>query len=67
MNCLLGATVVVEALFAIPGVGSLVVQATTQRDYPVIQGVVFVIVILVVVTNLVVDLAYRYIDPRIGA
>jgi peptide/nickel transport system permease protein len=65
VNRLLGATVVVEALFAIPGVGSLVVQATTQRDYPVIQGVVFVIVILVVVTNLVVDVAYRYIDPRI--
>lgn len=65
VNRLLGATVVVEALFAIPGVGSLVVQATTQRDYPVIQGVVFVIVILVVATNLIVDLAYRYIDPRI--
>lgn len=65
VNRLLGATVVVEALFAIPGLGSLVVHATTQRDYPVIQGVVFVIVILVVLTNLVVDLAYRYIDPRI--
>ena len=65
VNRLLGATVVVEALFAIPGVGSLVVQATTQRDYPVIQGVVFVIVILVVLTNLLVDIAYRYIDPRI--
>lgn len=65
VNRLLGATVVVEALFAIPGVGSLVVQATTQRDYPVIQGVVLVIVILVVAINLVVDLAYGYIDPRI--
>lgn len=67
VNRMLGATVVVEALFALPGVGSLVVQATTQRDYPVIQGVVFVIVILVVATNLVADQAYRYIDPRIRA
>ena len=54
-----------EALFAVPGLGSLVVPATAQRDYPVIEGVVFVIVILVVLTNLLTDLAYRRIDPRI--
>jgi peptide/nickel transport system permease protein len=62
----LGATVVVEALFAIPGIGSLVVQATTQRDYPVIQGIVLVTALLVLATNLLVDLAYRFIDPRIS-
>jgi peptide/nickel transport system permease protein len=62
----LGATVVVEALFAIPGIGSLVVQATTQRDYPVIQGIVLVTALLVLATNLLVDIAYRIIDPRIA-
>lgn len=62
----LGASVVVETLFAIPGLGTLVVEATTQRDYPVIQGVVLVTALLVLLTNLVVDLAYRFIDPRIS-
>ncbi|MER7012412.1 ABC transporter permease [Saccharopolyspora sp. NPDC000359] len=61
----LGASVVVETLFALPGLGTLVVEATTQRDYPVIQGVVLVTALLVLLTNLVVDLAYRFIDPRI--
>ncbi|TDD51659.1 ABC transporter permease [Saccharopolyspora elongata] len=62
----LGASVVVETLFAIPGLGTLVVEATTQRDYPVIQGVVLITALLVLLTNLVVDLAYRFIDPRIS-
>jgi peptide/nickel transport system permease protein len=62
----LGATVVVEALFAIPGIGSLVVQSTTQRDYPVIQGIVLVTALLVLATNLLVDLVYRVVDPRIA-
>lgn len=62
----LGASVVVETLFAIPGLGTLVVEATTQRDYPVIQGVVLVTALLVLLTNLAVDLSYRFIDPRIS-
>jgi peptide/nickel transport system permease protein len=62
----MGAAVVVETLFAIPGIGTLVTFATTQRDYPVIQGVVLFSAVVVLATNLLVDLAYRLIDPRIG-
>ncbi|MDQ6525076.1 ABC transporter permease [Nocardioides sp. LHD-245] len=63
---LLGGTVVIESVFAIPGIGSLIVQSANQRDYPVIQGVVFVTALLIILTNLAVDLVYRYVDPRIG-
>jgi peptide/nickel transport system permease protein len=61
----LGATVVVEAVFGIPGMGSLVVSAAQNRDYPVVQGVVVVMAILVIATNVAVDLSYRFFDPRI--
>lgn len=64
---LIGGTIVIESVFAIPGIGSLIVQSANQRDYPVIQGVVFVTVILVIVTNLLVDVVYRWLDPRIGS
>ena len=62
---LLGATVIVEAVFGIPGLGSLVVEAVGKRDYPVVQGVVLVMALLVLLVNLVVDLSYRFLDPRI--
>jgi ABC-type dipeptide/oligopeptide/nickel transport system permease component len=56
---------VVEALFSIPGVGFLSVQAVQQRDYPVIQGTVVVLTLAVVVMNLLTDLAYSLLDPRV--
>jgi peptide/nickel transport system permease protein/oligopeptide transport system permease protein len=56
---------VVESLFAIPGVGFLGVQSIGQRDYPVIQGVTVLLTIAVVVMNLLTDLAYSFLDPRI--
>lgn len=65
MGYLLGGTVVIEEIFALPGMGRLVLQAIFQRDYPVVQGVVLVIALLFVLTNLVVDLLYAWIDPRI--
>lgn len=65
MGYLLGGTVVIEEIFALPGMGRLVLQAIFQRDYPVVQGVVLVIALLFVITNLVVDLLYAWIDPRI--
>ncbi|MBM3469959.1 MAG: ABC transporter permease [Armatimonadetes bacterium] len=65
MGYLLGGTVVIEEIFALPGMGRLVLQAIFQRDYPVVQGVVLTIALLFVVTNLVVDLLYAWIDPRI--
>lgn len=65
MGYLLGGTVVIEEIFALPGMGRLALQAIHQRDYPVVQGVVLVIALLFVLTNLVVDLLYAWIDPRI--
>ncbi len=65
MGYLLGGTVVIEEIFALPGMGRLVLQAIFQRDYPVVQGVVLVIAFLFVLTNLIVDLLYAWIDPRI--
>jgi len=65
MGYLLGGTVIIEEIFALPGMGRLALQAIFQRDYPVVQGVVLVIALLFVMTNLVVDMLYAWIDPRI--
>jgi ABC-type dipeptide/oligopeptide/nickel transport system permease component len=64
-GALLGGAVIVEQVFAYPGVGTLLLTAISQRDYPVIEGVVLVVATLVVFTNLVVDVAYTWLDPRI--
>jgi peptide/nickel transport system permease protein len=63
---LLGGVVVTESVFAIPGVGRLVVDAILARDYPVIQGVLLIFSLIYVVVNLIVDLIYVVIDPRIS-
>lgn len=57
---------VVESLFAIPGIGYLGVQSISQRDYPVIQGVTVILAVAVVLMNLLTDLIYPLLDPRIG-
>ena len=62
---LLGGTVVVEEIFSIPGVGRMLLAAIVQRDYALVQGGVLVIAILFVLVNIVVDLLYGYLDPRI--
>ena len=62
---LLGGTVVIEEVFALPGMGRLALAAIDQRDYPVVQGVVLVIALLFVLVNLAVDVAYAFIDPRV--
>lgn len=62
---LLSEAVVTETVFALPGIGRLVVQSILRRDYPVIQGVILVIVVLYLVINLIVDLTYRLLDPRV--
>lgn len=64
-NRLLAATVVIEAVFAIPGMGSLIVQAAIQRDVPVVQGVILVMVLIVLCLNLLADVLYGVIDPRV--
>ena len=60
-----GGAVIIEWIFGIPGMGQFLVDAIVQRDYPVIQGINLVIVVIIVATNLVVDLAYAVLDPRI--
>ena len=62
---LLGGAVVTEQVFTLPGVGRLVLDAVYQRDYPVVQGAVLVIAAIFMATNLVVDILYGYLDPRI--
>jgi peptide/nickel transport system permease protein len=62
---LLGGTVVVEVVFALPGLGSLLVNATATHDLPVVQGVVVVLSVLVVAINLLVDLTYAALNPRV--
>ncbi|WP_370569602.1 nickel ABC transporter permease [Sporosarcina sp. BP05] len=65
MGSLLGGAVVIEILFSWPGLGSMAVDAIFNRDYPVIQGYVLLTGVFVVVVNLLVDLSYYLIDPRI--
>ncbi|APO48872.1 ABC transporter permease [Bradyrhizobium diazoefficiens] len=62
---LLSEAVVTETVFALPGIGRLVVQSILRRDYPVIQGVILVIVVVYLLINLIVDLSYRLLDPRV--
>ena len=63
---LVGATVIVERVFALPGLGTLMLDSIYSRDFPVVQGVVIVIAVLVVLVNLATDLAHASLDPRVG-
>lgn len=63
---LLGGAFIIETVFAWHGIGELAVQAITQRDFPLIQGIITVVAITYVLVNLVVDLTYRWLDPRIS-
>jgi peptide/nickel transport system permease protein len=62
---LLGGAVIVEQIFALPGIGRLVLDAITQRDYALVEGAVLFIALNFLVVNLIVDLAYAALDPRI--
>ncbi len=62
---LLAGAIIIENVFHLPGVGRLVFEAIGQRDLPVIQGVVLLIAMVIVVINFVIDVVYRYLDPRI--
>ena len=62
---LLGGTVIIENVFARHGVGYLALNAILQRDYPLTQGIVLVMAVIFVVINLVVDIVYSYVNPRI--
>ena len=62
---LLGGTWIVETVFAIPGTGSLAIDAIMRRDYPVIQGSIIFISLVYVIVNLIVDISYAFINPKI--
>jgi peptide/nickel transport system permease protein len=62
---LIGGVVVTESVYNIPGLGRLTVDAVLGRDYPTIQGVILVFSVLYVLINLLIDLAYTFLDPRI--
>ncbi len=63
---LLGGTVIIEYIFGIPGIGSYFIQAIQTKDYPVVQGMVIAFAIVFMLINLVVDLLYGWLDPRIS-
>jgi peptide/nickel transport system permease protein len=65
LGTLIGGAVITEYVFALPGVGRLVVDAVFARDYPLVQGVILLIALGFIVSNLLVDLLYGWIDPRI--
>jgi peptide/nickel transport system permease protein len=62
---LVGGTVIVEQVFALPGIGNLMINSVFQRDFPVVQGVALVFGIMVVLVNLLTDVAYASLDPRV--
>jgi peptide/nickel transport system permease protein len=62
---LISGSVVVESVYNLPGIGRLLIDAIVKRDYPVIQGVVLTFSFVYVMVNLLVDIAYAFLDPRI--
>ena len=62
---LLGGLVIMEIIFVVPGMGSALVQAVSQRDYPTVQAMVFVMALVFLAVNLAIDLLYAWLDPRI--
>ena len=64
-STLIGGTLITETVFAWPGLGQLLVQSVNLRDMAVVQAAVFLIAVLVILSNLIADLVYRYLDPRI--
>ena len=65
IGAMLGGSVVIETVFAIPGLGSLAYLAVSNRDLPLIAGIVLAGTVVVIVVNIVVDLSYRRLDPRV--
>jgi ABC-type dipeptide/oligopeptide/nickel transport system permease component len=64
-GALLGGAVVTETVFSWPGIGRMVIEAIQNRDYPVVQGTIFVFSLMFVVLNILVDACYVYLDPRV--
>jgi peptide/nickel transport system permease protein len=65
LSAIMGGAVIVEVIFSLPGLGTLLVNSVTFKDYPQIQGLVLFFALIVVLMNLLVDISYSYLDPRI--
>ena len=65
LGFLLGGTVVLESLFALPGLGTLLLSAVLTKDYPEVQGLVLFFAVIIILINLLVDLSYAWFDPRV--
>jgi peptide/nickel transport system permease protein len=65
LSAIVGGAVIVEVIFSLPGLGTLLVNSVTFKDYPQIQGLVLFFALIVVLMNLLVDISYSYLDPRI--
>ncbi len=65
LSLLMGGSVVIEQVFALPGVGRLIVQAILTRDYPMVQGTLLALAFMFVAINLMVDIVYTWVDPRV--
>ena len=64
---LIGGSVIIEVVFAWPGIGRLIIDSIVQSDYPMVQASIIVLAASIALTNLLVDVSYRLIDPRIRA
>jgi len=62
---LIGGTVIIEQIFSLPGMGRLVIDSALRRDYPLVSGVMLVLAVILVFVNLVVDITYALLDPRV--
>jgi ABC-type dipeptide/oligopeptide/nickel transport system permease component len=62
---LLGGAILTETIYSWPGVGRLLTDSISSRDYATVQGVVFIFAVSLIVVNLITDLVYAYVDPRI--
>ena len=67
LGAFIGGTVITESIFNYPGIGRLVFVAVTTRDYPVVQGVLMFVVLNFAIINMIVDVIYAALDPRIQA
>jgi peptide/nickel transport system permease protein len=65
LGSLIGGVVVIEVIFAYPGIGKMVVDSIRSRDYPVIQGYIFIMAVIVFLINSAVDISYRYLNPEL--
>ena len=64
-GALLGGAIIIETIFAFPGIGTMMLTAVNQRDFPVVQGATLIVAIAFTLSNLLVDVLYTWLNPRI--